>query len=563
MSVEPNKTKIQLLQEIEKIQNEATYLQEQNTAYTQKIDLLQDEILRERSINEFSDNAIVIMQNNCVQFASKSFQDMIGSSDNTIEGLTFADFIVPEEVSKMVQISKWRMEGIDTLTTYPTIIICLGGNNINVEIKAKLISYNGEPAELLLIKDISERVLIEKTLEQAHLQSKLLLESISLILIGLDSVERVTDWNNAAENIFGIQYSEAFGKPLNDCNINWEWKKIIKTIAECQKGGKSVQLLDFKFQSPATQNGFLNVTITPFKDENQSNSGFLLLCEDITDRKIIEKQLLESQKMESIGLLAAGFAHEINTPAQYVGDNLLFIKDNFIDIINLINEYKKLLKIVENENAVSEYVERITTLTEDIDFDFLEKEIPAAFCQSIEGLNNISEIVKSIKEFSCPETKSITSVDINKAIYNVVAVTKNKWKQVAKVKTVLDSELPLIVCVPDEIKQVLLNIIVNAVDSISDSVSTHKTDTMGVITITSRKNGMWIEIVVSDTGKGIPGELKNRVFEPFFSTKDVGKGTGLGLSVSFSIIKKHNGELTYESDGKKRCVFTIRLPIES
>ncbi len=556
------KTKSQLIEKLKEIRSKVELLQAKNAKCKQNNNSLREEIEKFNNIVELAKNAIAIVQDSNIQYASERLKELLCCQDEEIEGLPFVDFIVQEELPKIIQISKWRLEGIETLNTYTTILICKDSKSLNVEINAKLIKYKGKLAELLIIRDITERIHIEKTLEQAHLQNKLLLESISLILIGLDSVERVTHWNIFAENTFNIAFADIVGKPFHECDVKWNWNVINKSISECKKENKSVQLFDFRFKSPAKQDGFLNVTITPFGSEYSSHSGSLLLCDDITERKIMENRLKESQKMESIGQLAAGLAHEINTPTQYIGDNTQFIKENFNDIIKVTKEYEKLLNAIKSNSLTPELVSEVEKSTQQIDLEYLIEEIPVAFQQSLEGLDHISEIVLSMKEFTHRNLEDRTAFDINKAIQNVLTITRNEWKYIAEIETDFDPDLPLVSCVSGEINLVLMKVIVNAVDAISDAAG-DGTNGKGIIKVVTHSYGDWIEILISDTGAGIPEDDRNRIFEPFYTTKEVGKGTGQGLAVSHSIIKKHQGEITFETEVDKGTVFKIRLPIES
>ncbi len=240
------KTRSQLIEELKKISDKVALLKAQNAEYKNNIITLNKEVEKYRNINELANNAVAIIQNSKIQYFNKRLKKMLCFQGEEIEGLPFAEFVVDEELPKIIQISKWRLEGIETLDTYTTKLKCKDGKILNVEISTKLIKYNDEPAELYIVWDISKRIQIEKTLEQAYLQNELLLESISLILIGLDSIERVTHWNAYAEITFGIVSNDVLEKPFHTCGLEWEWNVILKSISECQKSGKPVQLVDIR-----------------------------------------------------------------------------------------------------------------------------------------------------------------------------------------------------------------------------------------------------------------------------------------------------------------------------
>ncbi|MFC1541992.1 ATP-binding protein [Candidatus Latescibacterota bacterium] len=556
------KTKSQLIEKLKKISDKVVLLKAQNAEYKSNIITLNEEVENYRNINELANNAAVIIQNSKIQYFNKSFTKMLCCQGEKIEGQPFAEFVVDEELPRIRQISKWRLEGIETLDTFPSKLKCKNGKILNVEISTKLIKYNDEPAEILVFWDITKRIQIEKTLEQAYKQNELILESISSILIGLDSIKRVTHWNVYAEKTFGLVSTDVLEKPFFKCGIKWDWNKIIKIISECQKRGKPVQLLDFWYKSSSKQNGFLNITITPFGGEYPLHSGYLLLCEDITERKIVEIHLQESQKMESVGQLASGLAHEINTPIQYVSDNTRFIKDNINAILKFTKEYEKLLNTAKSNNFAPELVSEAEKSIQQIDLEYLIEEIPVALQQSLEGLDHISEIVLSMKEFVYHKSENMTTVDINRILHNVTTITRNEWKYVAEIETSFDPDLPLVYCISYEINQVLLNLIMNAIDAISDAAKSGK-DEKGTIKVKTKGFRDWIEIYISDTGFGIPKDNRNRIFEPFYTTKEVGKGTGQGLAITYSIIKKHGGKITFETEVGIGTEFKIKLPIKN
>ncbi len=260
-----------------------------------------------------------------------------------------------------------------------------------------------------------------------------------------------------------------------------------------------------------------------------------------------QTQLVQQSTLTSIGQLAAGVAHEINTPIQYVGDNTLFLQSSFVKLI----EYLKNDPAAINQGADKDKV----------DLNYLYQEIPLAIQQSLEGINRVSEIVKAMKEFSHPSANQKTPTDLNRALQTTIAVSKNEWKYVADVESHFDPELPLTTCLPNEMNQVFLNLIINAAHAIELKVS--KTGQgKGKIKIRTKKDGNYAEIRISDTGIGIPEEIQTRIFDPFFTTKEVGKGTGQGLAIARSITcEKHNGQLTFDTTMGEGSTFILRIPI--
>jgi two-component system, NtrC family, sensor kinase len=271
--------------------------------------------------------------------------------------------------------------------------------------------------------------------------------------------------------------------------------------------------------------------------------------------------LLQAQKLESVGQLAAGIAHEINTPAQFIGSNIYFLKESFVDVMCLTEVLQKVLQAITQGSAITETGREADELLAELDWDYLKKEIPAAILQSKEGIKRVTTIVQAMKEFSHPGNKEKAFYDLNKIIETTITVASNEWKYCAEIETRLDPNLPQVFCLADEIGQVFLNILINASHAIAgkNTGSTEK----GLITISTHRYPEHVEICIGDTGSGIPENIRARVFDPFFTTKGVGKGTGQGLAISHDVIeKKHEGTLSFSSEKGKGTVFTIQLPIK-
>jgi PAS domain S-box-containing protein len=402
---------------------------------------------------------------------------------------------------------------------------------------------------------------IELKLQKLNKENEQLLASLPSILIVMDENEQIIRWNRAAEKSFGIQHEDILDKRLLETGISWNWSAITDGIARCRIQNKTITLHDINYDTPAQKNGFLNVIISPFMKENKKYPGFLIICQDITERKILESQLSQAQKLESIGQLAAGIAHEINTPTQFVGDNTSFLRDAFSDLNTLVCKFQALKESVSKDKNTENIIREIDTLTEDIDLSYLLEEVPLAIEQSLEGIARVSKIVRAMKEFSHPGAKEKTAIDINKAIENTITVCRNEWKYVSDIETDFDDSLPPVAIIPDAFNQVILNLIINAAHAISDSLIQNK-ETKGRILVSTELDKNEVEIRVKDSGTGIPEDIRSKIFDPFFTTKEVGKGTGQGLAISHDVItKKHNGSLKFDTEPNEGTTFIIRLPL--
>jgi len=282
---------------------------------------------------------------------------------------------------------------------------------------------------------------------------------------------------------------------------------------------------------------------------------------DGTARALLESRPAQSQRLESIGQLAAGIAHEINTPTQYVADNTRFLQENFNSLLQALECSRDLLRTSGEPRSWSERANAMDDLAQRLDLEYIQSEIPKAIMQSLEGIERISTIIRAMRDFSHADSGTMESADLNSAIRSTVTVCRNRWKYVADLEMALDSDLPKVPVLLNEFNQVVLNLVVNAADAIADSVrsnSGHK----GVLRVVTRTTGRWAVVEVSDNGPGIPDAIRARVFEPFFTTKEVGKGTGQGLSLSHTtIVKKHHGRITFETSASG-TTFTVCLPLE-
>ena len=300
---------------------------------------------------------------------------------------------------------------------------------------------------------------------------------------------------------------------------------------------------------------------TPVLDEDYDVMGAMFILNDVTASKHLEAQLLQAQNMKSIGQLAAGIAHEINTPMQYVGDNTRFLRDNFNALLDLIRGYERLLETVEKDNLNPTELEALEQAKKTADIEYLKDDVPVAIRQSMEGIDHVIEIVRAMRQLTHPGTKDRSMADLNLLVDSAVTITRNEWKYVAEMKTNLNPTMPLVPCLPNDLSQVLLNLIINASHAIADVPGEDKAR-KGLITITTKCEGSFAEIYVADTGGGIPENIRERIFDPFFTTKEAGKGTGQGLAISHAIVvEKHGGTLTFETEVGQGATFIIRLPL--
>jgi len=381
-----------------------------------------------------------------------------------------------------------------------------------------------------------------------------------------DTEGRYTLINRKSEKLFGVTSEEAIGKKTSDIFPSKKSKNFEDHDHAVIETGEPIEAEE-EFILDDEVRTYLTVKF-PILDADGEIVAVGASGVDITERKKMEEEkdalqleLQQSSKLEAVGQLAGGIAHEINTPTQFVISNLLFLQDSFDDITEVNAANQKLIEAARAANVLQTEVSAAEKAAEAADLDFLKDELNEAISDSIRGMEQVASIVLSMKEFSHPSSKTKTPVDINKALETTINVSRNEWRYVAELDMDFDPELPIANCLPGELNQVFLNIIVNAAHAI-ESANDKVVGELGRITVGTRHDGDWLEIRISDSGSGIPDDIKGQIFDPFFTTKGVGKGTGQGLNISFDIIvNKHNGKISFDSEEGEGTTFLIRLPL--
>ncbi|MDF7798104.1 ATP-binding protein [Pontiellaceae bacterium B1224] len=293
----------------------------------------------------------------------------------------------------------------------------------------------------------------------------------------------------------------------------------------------------------------------PWRNKDGEIIGTCGISRDITINKKLEGQLAQAQKLESVGQLAAGIAHEINTPIQFVSDNLCFLKDSVQELLTLADQYRQFIQFAKKSGFDPASIKEQETFLDDADMEYQTEELPKAIEQSLEGTDRVSKIVRAMKEFSHPGSSEMSDANLNEAIETTLIVTNNEWKFVATVETNFAKDLPSVPCLISELNQVVLNMIVNARDAIEE------TGEMGTITLSTTYDDHWVIARISDSGAGMPENIQSRIFDPFYTTKEVGKGSGQGLAIAHNVIvNKHGGELNVISKPSEGATFEIKLP---
>ena len=514
-------------------------------------------------------DAIVMIDNDGeIAFWNDAAEKILGYKREEILGKKLCDYLIPpqyrDQHSKAFEVFRETGKGPLVGKVIEVSAYNSEGNEFPIELSISALKLRGKWHAVGILRDITERKMSEKALRQANKDMEQLISSLPSILIELTSDGIVKRWNKTAQETLGIPENSALGCRLSELPIRWEWEEISKALVDSRDKRTKIEIREVEFARGDGIKRILSLSLTPKIGDGEEISGFIIIGTDITEWRTMENQMLQSQKLQAIGQLAAGIAHEINTPAQYVGDNLRFLKDSFSDLDELSHAYQELTDNLEKEGKRKKELEVINQIKSEIDIEYLEEEIPRALDQSLEGIEHVAKIVKAMKEFSHPGSTEKTPVDLNKALENVMTISKNEWKYVAELVLDLDPNLPPVPCLPGELNQVFLNLVVNAAHAIAEKIGEQpKENQKGEIRISTKKNENWAEIRITDTGNGIPESIQSRIFDPFFTTKEVGKGTGQGLAISYSIVvDKHGGSLTFDTEKGKGTTFLIKLPLE-
>lgn len=304
------------------------------------------------------------------------------------------------------------------------------------------------------------------------------------------------------------------------------------------------------------------IVTSPVFDQHGSVYAGIALYEDITEKKLLERDLHQAQKLEAIGQLAAGIAHELNSPIQYIGDNIRFLKDSLADLVSVLDSDDQVWRKLLDSGLISpEMNQELAAARAEADLDYLRAEMPRTIEQSLEGVRRVEKIVRAMKEFSHPGDEEKTLVDINTLIQTTATICRNEWKYVAELETMLAVDLPLVSCFASELGQVFLNIIVNGAHAIEERL-TDGQEGLGKICVSTALTADGVQIRIHDSGKGVPQDIQDRIFESFFTTKKQGKGTGQGLAIARRVVvDRHQGHLSFESEPGHGTTFIIDLPL--
>ena len=487
---------------------------------------------------------------------NKAQREMFGvESDAEIVGRTEFDFmpeasakLAYEEEQEMLRTNEpvvSRIEQIDGPT----------GRRWMTSTKVPVLESGEEVRIVGISRDVSAWMEAVDALEESERSFRTLFSLIPHPVWVYDAKTfRILELNQAAINTYGYSEDDLRGKVVTELYAADDADRLRQeTLANPDKPPAG------NWKHVTSEGRVIDVQVVANALEFLQRKAVLAVIEDVTDRHRLEVELQQAQRLEVVGQLAAGIAHEINTPIQYIGDNLRFVSDTFITRQFIFGAFAELLEACRTAGTHPDLVADVDRANEDYDSDYLAVEIPNALSQSLDGVERVATIVRAMKEFAHPGKAEKAAADLNHALSNALIVSRNEVKYVADV--IADyGEIPPVLCLIGELNQVLLNLLVNAADAIRE-VNKDGAE-RGTITVKTWREGDQAVISISDTGCGVPPEIRSRIFDPFFTTKEVGQGSGQGLAIARSIIvDKHHGSLRHVPNTPRGATFIISLPI--
>ncbi len=378
-----------------------------------------------------------------------------------------------------------------------------------------------------------------------------ILRAMGTPMMLVDAAGRIIQCNPAAVAMLGCSEENLEGIDVS----------VVAAIPDVED--RAVPLLDNAEVELLLDDGSRTMTlfsISELLDEPEGLVGYVCVWVDLREKLRMEIEERQAQKLESLGQMAAGVAHEINTPIQFVGDSLVFLRESFSDLVSLVEAGQTRRKEWAKAPGMDELAQAAEEHEEEADVEFIVEEAPGAFKRATSGLERVAKIVQALKSFSHPGSDETAPQDINQLIETTLTLSSSEYKYVAELETELEP-LPSVPGHAGDLGQVVLNLVVNAAHAVADKMD--GSGKLGKIFVRTRLEGDFVAIEVEDTGVGIPEDIVHRIFDPFFTTKEVGRGTGQGLAISHRIVvDKHRGRLEVTPDPGKGSTFRVLLPLD-
>ncbi|MBU1241056.1 PAS domain S-box protein [Myxococcota bacterium] len=523
--------------------------------------------------------AVLIHRGDKWIFCNEAAALLTGYSANELKALYFWEIVPPESAPRMKSARKKMLNGLELFDKHAVRILTKNGDERWADVRVEVIQYRKEVSYMVTAIDMTELKLAENAiqsayvdleeqvrertsdLEEANLRLKLQargLDQLKDAVIITDADKMILYCNEGFQRITGYTCTEVIGSMQAIFTGQLCSKEVyLEMLAKLDQGLPWKGTVINRRRSKTLY--IEETTISPVSFEEGEVTHYISVLRDVSTQVAMEKRLVQSQKLQTMGQLASGVAHEVNTPVQFIGDNIHFLENSFDQILWLLTSIQILGTPTDDLATAEERINAISREIYKINLEYYMSEIPLAIAQSRDGIERVAGIVRSILNFTHPGMQTQERTDINQLVEDTITVARHEYIHYATLLTDLCPNLPLVVCHPGEIGQVILNLVVNSAQSIKSKME--KTEKMGIIELLTREVAEGVEIVVSDTGTGIPKNIQEQVFEPFFTTKQLGKGTGQGLFMVHTMVTKHGGKVWFESSHDKGTTFHVLLPL--
>jgi PAS domain S-box-containing protein len=542
---------------------------------------LQEKEARYRTtLASIGDGLISTDELGCVEFMNPVAERLTGWTTDQARGLPVGTVFHTVNAETRVQIENPVVHALQEGTVVSlgshAMLIARDGTERQVADSCAPIRDGGDKllGAVLVFRDVTEEYLRREQLRESEERYRTLFEGVGEGILVADVETKVLlHCNRTWCEMFGytpeevlrlrvpdIHPEDAVQEVIAEFEAQARGEKILVSDLPCRRKDGTVFFSDIRTTALHLNGRLCNVGF--FTDASKRKSDEKKLETEKSLREKAEVELLHAQKLQAVGQLAAGVAHEINTPIQFVGDNVHFLSNAFADVTNLLAQLQRLESGWESAEVAEGHLSAVIGAASRLDISFLQDEVPRAIDQTLQGVERVATIVRAMKDFSHPDCGEKVTIDVNRALETTLTVARNELKYVADVTVDFDNALPMISGYAGELNQVFLNLLINAAHAIQDVVG--NTGQKGVITVRTVAVESSVLISVSDTGSGIPAEIRHRVFDPFFTTKSVGEGTGQGLAIARSVVvEKHGGKIWFATEAEHGTTFYVRLPVQS
>ena len=513
------------------------------------------------TIASMADGVCVLDAEGKVQVANRAAERMLEAEPGGLAGRDFVEVVSgswPREEERRMPLRR-----LDAALRGGGACRCDDARFMTLKREWLPVSYALTPIDatagvsVLTFADIRARKASQDAVRESESRFRAIFESaaVGMVRVALDG--KIADCNAAFSTMLGVEREDVIGQSIfahMHADEVEGARQLFKNLSVDVTAGHQVER---RYVSRDGSIVWTKQTISFVRGPEGSPVFAIGVVENVTAQKNLEISLRQAQKLESVGQLASGIAHEINTPVQFVSDSVHFVREAVADLFSVVRSYRALRDVVAESQPTA--VAEAIAAEASADLEYLEEQLPKALDRALDGLQRVATIVRGMRAFAHPDQKEKAPSDLNDALETTITIARNEYKYVAEVETDF-GDLPPVVCHVGELNQVFLNIIVNAAHAIGDVVG--GTERKGCIRIRTWREDDFALIAITDTGSGIPEAVRHRIFDPFFTTKEVGRGTGQGLAIARSVVvEKHQGALTFETELGRGTTFTIRLPI--